>query len=83
MHGVGIPVVDLRHASHEACELKFRVERVHQRQNRHASHEACELKYRKRARAKCRHTGHASHEACELKLLALTFTSNQSESRLA
>ena len=34
------------HASHEACELKFRFYLVKAQVFRHASHEACELKFK-------------------------------------
>ena len=35
----------IRHASHEACELKYRTPFPVSRQTCHASHEACELKF--------------------------------------
>ena len=58
--------VDTRHASHEACELKYSLNVAKSGCFRHASHEACELKFLLPG-SRTRTSRHASHEACELK----------------
>ena len=56
----------MRHASHEACELKSLQMRQTLSATCHASHEACELKSFPFPDIDG-DGSHASHEACELK----------------
>ena len=71
-----------RHASHEACELKFRRKIVKEMEQGHASHEACELKCNQPHIINAER-GHASHEACELKFNELLPDIESLQSRLA
>ena len=71
-----------RHASHEACELKYFIGKRQLVDYSHASHEACELKLNVPDNFLEIHS-HASHEACELKFLYYIIMYIFCQSRLA